>query len=330
MLILVTGATGKVGPHFIDRLLADPRLRRRPRPGALPQPDAAGDRTARGGARHHRRARRRRARRWPTSPMSCTSPPARRRPRIVMDVTVKGLFWLLEAFRASPTARRFVLIGGDAGVGHFHYRHDGPVTEATPHMAYPGCYALSKVLEEVMLGAVRHPVRPRLDAACARPGSWRRTTSATRCPSATTCSAARTGRRWSPPEIAARCRADGHRAAAARRRRPPAQAQLRPRRRPRRGHPGSRSTIRAPRRRLYNIGMDEPVDYGALADYLNATRGLAVHRHPQPLPLDLARQHQGQARARLAPALRPRPASSRPPGATSAPTDDPRKVWYPG
>ena len=72
-------------------------------------------------------------------------------PEDVMDVTVKGLFWLLEAFRDSQTAKQFILIGGDAGVGHFHYRHDGPVTEETPHMAYPGCYALSKVLEEVLL-----------------------------------------------------------------------------------------------------------------------------------------------------------------------------------
>jgi nucleoside-diphosphate-sugar epimerase len=68
-----------------------------------------------------------------------------------MDVTVKGLFWLLEEFRGSKSARQFILIGGDAGVGHYFYRHDGPVTEETPHTAYPGCYALSKVLEEVML-----------------------------------------------------------------------------------------------------------------------------------------------------------------------------------
>jgi UDP-glucose 4-epimerase len=68
-----------------------------------------------------------------------------------MDVAVKGLFWLLEEFRNSPTARQFVMIGGDAGVGHFYYRHDGPITEDTPRMAYPGCYALSKVLEEVLL-----------------------------------------------------------------------------------------------------------------------------------------------------------------------------------
>ena len=29
--------------------------------------------------------------------------------------------------------------------------HPIPVTETQPHTAYPGCYALSKVLEEVML-----------------------------------------------------------------------------------------------------------------------------------------------------------------------------------
>jgi nucleoside-diphosphate-sugar epimerase len=72
-------------------------------------------------------------------------------PADVMDVTVRGLFWLLEAFRASATACQFILIGGDAGIGHFYYRHEGPMTEQTPHSAYPGSYALSKVLEEVML-----------------------------------------------------------------------------------------------------------------------------------------------------------------------------------
>ena len=68
-----------------------------------------------------------------------------------MDVAVKGLFWLLEEFRGSSSARQFIPIGGDAGIGHFYYRHDGPITEDALHRAYPGCYALSKVLEEVML-----------------------------------------------------------------------------------------------------------------------------------------------------------------------------------
>jgi nucleoside-diphosphate-sugar epimerase len=68
-----------------------------------------------------------------------------------MDVAIKGLFWLLEACRTSPTFQQFILIGGDAGVGHCIYPHPIPVTETQKHSAYPGCYALSKVLEEVML-----------------------------------------------------------------------------------------------------------------------------------------------------------------------------------
>ena len=72
-------------------------------------------------------------------------------PESIMDVAVKGLFWLLEACRASPTFQQFILIGGDAGMGHFFYPHPIPVTETQKHSAYPGCYALSKVLEEVML-----------------------------------------------------------------------------------------------------------------------------------------------------------------------------------
>ena len=36
-------------------------------------------------------------------------------------------------------------------MGHFFYRWPAPVTEQQRHSAYPGCYALSKVLEEVML-----------------------------------------------------------------------------------------------------------------------------------------------------------------------------------
>ena len=72
-------------------------------------------------------------------------------PESIMDVAVKGLFWLLEACRTSPTFKQFILIGGDAGMGHFFYPHPIPVTETQKHSAYPGCYALSKVLEEVML-----------------------------------------------------------------------------------------------------------------------------------------------------------------------------------
>jgi nucleoside-diphosphate-sugar epimerase len=150
MLILVTGATGKVGRHLIARLQEDPRhatarIRALCHNRAIDEADglevvrgSIADRgvcaTAMAGVTHV------------VHLATCKETPDE-----VMDVAVKGLFWLLEEFRNSPTARQFIMIGGDAGVGHFYYRHDGPVTEDTPHMAYPGCYALSKVLEEVLL-----------------------------------------------------------------------------------------------------------------------------------------------------------------------------------
>lgn len=71
-------------------------------------------------------------------------------PEFVMDVTVKGMFWLLEAFRLAK-GQYFILVGGDAAIGHFFYPAPAPVTETSPHKAAPGCYSLSKVLEEVML-----------------------------------------------------------------------------------------------------------------------------------------------------------------------------------
>lgn len=69
----------------------------------------------------------------------------------IMDVAVKGLFWLLETCRESKTFKQLILIGGDAGVGHYYYQHLVPVTEQQRHTAYQGCYPLSKVLEEIML-----------------------------------------------------------------------------------------------------------------------------------------------------------------------------------
>src|SRR6202790_2756964 len=140
MLILVTGATGKAGRHFIARLLADQsrvdgRIRalchnRRMHEtdrievaiGSIAERDVCG--RAMAGVSHV------------VHLATCKETPDE-----VIDVTVKGLFWLLEEFRQSETARQFILIGGDAGIGHFFYRHDAPITEATPHAAYPGCYA---------------------------------------------------------------------------------------------------------------------------------------------------------------------------------------------
>src|SRR6185295_18933399 len=87
-------------------------------------------------------------------------------PDTIIDVAVKGMFFLLEAVRKSPTFGQFILIGGDAGMGHFFYPDPVPVTETQKHSAYPGCYALSKVLEEVMLE--QYYIQYDLNGSCLR------------------------------------------------------------------------------------------------------------------------------------------------------------------
>ena len=166
-LVLVTGATGKVGQSFIRRVLSSPEERlagitiRALCHHRLLQPEARlevlegsiDDRevvdAATDGATH-------------VIHLATT----KETPETIFDVAVKGLFWLLEACRASPTFRRLVLVGGDASVGHFYYPHPLVVTETQPHTAYPGCYALSKVLEEVMLE--QYGLQYDLDYCCLR------------------------------------------------------------------------------------------------------------------------------------------------------------------
>jgi UDP-glucose 4-epimerase len=148
--ILVTGATGKVGRVFIRRLLEDARFdsfvvralchnrrldeseRLEVIQGSisdLPTVERAMDRV--------------------THVLHLAT--VKETPQEIMDVAIKGMFWLLEVARQSPTFEQFILIGGDAAMGHFVYPHPLPVTETQKHTAYAGCYALSKVLEEVML-----------------------------------------------------------------------------------------------------------------------------------------------------------------------------------
>ena len=148
--ILVTGVSGKVGKHFIDRILQsanvpDVHVRAlchnrllEPRAGMEVFQGNISDRNAV-----------RKAMSGITHVVHCAT--CKETPDDVIDVTVKGLFWLLEECRVSPSFRQFVLLGGDCAVGHFFYPHALPITEEQKHTAYPGCYALSKVLEEVML-----------------------------------------------------------------------------------------------------------------------------------------------------------------------------------
>jgi nucleoside-diphosphate-sugar epimerase len=193
-------------------------------------------------------------------------------PDDVMDVTVKGLFWLLEEFRESPTARQFVLIGGDAGIGHFHYRHDGPITEAAPHMAYPGCYALSKVLEEVMIE--QFGIQYGINWCCLRaPWIMERDDFRYTLSFGNDLFGGPDWRSMVPPEDAQRY----------------AEAGTVPLLHDADGRPLKRNFVHVedlvsaivaaidnPRaqRQLFNVCMDRPVDYGEVAGYLARTRGL--------------------------------------------------------
>src|SRR5258708_5213236 len=148
--ILVTGATGKVGSNFIDRVLGaggDPNVTIRALCHNRPLEPRPRLEIVRGSISD--RAVVRQAVQGVTHVVHCAT--CKETPDEVMDVTVKGLFWLLEECRASPSFRQIILLGGDAALGHFFYPHPIPVTEQQKHSAYPGCYALSKVLEEVML-----------------------------------------------------------------------------------------------------------------------------------------------------------------------------------
>lgn len=155
MRLLLTGVTGKVGQNFLPAFLAAEKFRdwdvvalcnNRTIPesdrvsvvrGSLSNRDTIED--AIEGVTHilHMAA-------------------VKESPDLCIDVSVKGMFLLLEAFRNSPDAKQFVLVGGDCSVGHAFQPYHGPITEESPRKAYPGCYALTKVIEEVMLEQYQH------------------------------------------------------------------------------------------------------------------------------------------------------------------------------
>ena len=150
MKILVTGATGKVGQAFLRRLFAEEKFAHSTvRALCHNRLVEATERLEVVQGSIADRAIVTQAMQDVTHVLHLAT--CKETPETVMDVTVKGLFWLLEECRVSSTFKQFVLIGGDAGMGHFFYPHPVPVTEERNHSAYPGCYALSKVLEEVML-----------------------------------------------------------------------------------------------------------------------------------------------------------------------------------
>nr|MDQ2732004.1 NAD(P)-dependent oxidoreductase [Armatimonadota bacterium] len=223
--------------------------------------------------------------------------------------------------------QQFILIGGDAGMGHFFYPHPIPVTETQKHSAYPGCYALSKVLEEVMLE--QYYIQYDLNGCCLR-APWIMEKDDFKY----TLSFGEDvfgGPRWRdlvPPD-----RVDAYQ-----------ENHTIPVMLDADGKPVQRNFVHledlvdaviaaldAPgaRQQTFNIAMDEPVDYGALAEYLARTRGLPsveIHTEYHSTWLD-------NTKAKFLLGWRPAYNLERLVDAAwnyQRPADDPRKVWYPG
>lgn len=326
--ILVTGAAGKVGQAFIAGLLgsADERL------DAFAvralchnrELDAAPRLEIVTGSIEHRETAER-AVAGATHVLHLAT--SKETPDSIMDVAVKGLFWLLEACRTSPTFEQFILVGGDASLGHFFYPHPSPVTEAQGHTAYPGCYALSKVLEEVMLE--QYEIQYDLNGCCLR-APWIMEKDDFKY----TLSFGEDvfgGPRWR--DLVGAEEADAY-----------ADRQAVPIMLDREGRPVKRNFVHvddlvdailaaldsaAARKQTFNVCMDEPVDYGELGAYLNESRGLPTVGIRTPYFstwLD-------NAKAKFLLGWRPQYDLRRLTDAAwdyQRPVDEPRVVWYPG
>ena len=269
-LLLITGATGKVGRHFLRAALVDPKFARyRFRALCHKRTLPPQDRTETVNGSISDRSLVHRIMRDVTHVVHLAT--CKETPDDMMDVTVKGLFWLLEEARNSKSFRQFLLIGGDACVGHFHYPQKEPITESHPYAPYPGCYALSKVLEEVLLQQYYRPYD--LNGCCLRaPWIMEKDDFKHQLSFGPDVFGAPV---WSSfvDEATARLYANTQ----------TIPVMLDPRGQPvRRNFVHVRDLVSAilcaidhpqARQQLFNISMDTPVDYQELADYLQETRG---------------------------------------------------------
>ena len=326
MHVLVTGATGKVGQQFVARLLADPRwpevrvralCHNRTLP-AQPRLD-----TVRGSI--ERRDVVKAALDGITHVVHMAT--VKEDPQQAMDVSVKGMFWLLEEFRQSPTAKQFMLIGGDCVVGHCMVPYDAPVTETSPRRAYPGVYALSKVLEEVMVE--QYQIQYGLNGTILR-APWIMEKDDFRY-SLSFGDDLFGGPDWKEmvgPEVARRSRETG----------------AVPLLLEEDGTPLRRNfvhvddlvaaivlalTAKAARQRLYNICMDEPVDYARVAEHLARTRNLPA----TPVRGPYVGNWMDNSRAKAELGWRPAYDLARLIDSAwdyARPPEEPRRVWYPG
>ncbi len=324
MKLLITGATGKIGTNFLPRFRAEQAFAgwtvRAICHERLPADDAV--EVVRGSLADADIVRAAMADVTHVLHMAAV----KESPLLAMDVGVKGMFNLLEAFRGTPGARQFVLIGGDCSVGHIFHAYDAPITEASPRRAYPGCYALTKVLEEVMLEQYR--VQYGINGCCLR-APWIMEKDDFR--HALSFRVQFGGPAWNtllPEEVVARHAA----------------ADAVPLLRDATGAALKRSFIHvddvvtailaaldnpAAAGELFNIAMDAPVDYGAVAAGLAATRGLKVAEVPTPFHSNWLDNAKARMRLGWRPAVDAEELIERAWTYRRA-ADDPRFVRYPG
>jgi nucleoside-diphosphate-sugar epimerase len=74
----------------------------------------------------------------------------------LIPVSLQGTFNLLEAAMHTRRPKRVILASGDAVNGIYYRAQPRPICERMPKAAYPGYYALSKVLEEEMFEQYYH------------------------------------------------------------------------------------------------------------------------------------------------------------------------------
>lgn len=144
--VLVTGASGKLGRHLIPALLeAGYRVRATQYktpvkfPGVSVVTGSISDRS------FVRRA-------LEDVDAVCHLATSKEDPEHFFDVSIRGTFTLLDEAKRRGGLKQFLLASGDAALGIFFYPQPRPLSEEAPLAAYPGCYAFSKVMEEVMVG----------------------------------------------------------------------------------------------------------------------------------------------------------------------------------
>jgi nucleoside-diphosphate-sugar epimerase len=324
--ILVTGATGKAGRLLIDRVLGEPSyssyaIRALCHNRTLDPSERL--EVLRGSIED--RSVVEQAMRGVTHVVHLAT--SKETPESIMDVAIKGMFWLLESCRASPTFKQFIMIGGDAGMGHFVYPHPIPVTETQKHSAYQGCYALSKVLEEVMLE--QYYIQYDLNGCCLRaPWIMEKDDFKYQLSFGEDVFG---GPRWR--DLVGPAQADEYIA----NRTIPVMLDAR-------GEPMRRNFVHlsdlvdaillaldSPRARqqTFNICMDEPVDYRQMGAYLAETRGYRTVE----IPTEYHSTWLDNAKAKFLLGWRPRYDLRRMIDAAfdyERAADDPRIIWYPG